>query len=78
MYGWDYLQLALGGGEDYCLLLTMSKNVFENVQKKFKEKFKTSLFNIGYVTKKPSKLIYHLNGEIIQGNYTHFSHFQEG
>lgn len=75
-YGWDTLELALTGGEDYCLLLTVSPDDFESIQHSFQNMFASPLFPIGQITPPLKKLIYHKHGEVIQMPYTNFDHFQ--
>lgn len=74
--GWDTLQLALTGGEDYCLLTTISSSCFKTVQSKFHKKFKTPLFPIGHITEDPSRLEYYRYGEALNINYKNFDHFE--
>lgn len=73
--GWDVFQLALTGGEDYCLLVTISPTFLETIQPKFQKKFETPLFSIGRITDGPNKLEYCRNGAVISINYKHFDHF---
>lgn len=73
--GWDALQLALAGGEDYCLLLTVSSEAFENLKDTFQRQFHRSLFAIGHINDSKDGLIYKRNGEEIQINYKTYSHF---
>lgn len=73
--GWDSLQLALTGGEDYCLLVTVSKDDFFNIQHAFQEQFKTPLFPIGSITDPPEQTVYHKQGQKFYPNYPNFSHF---
>jgi len=74
--GWDSLQLALTGGEDYCLLCTVSPDTFEVIQDSFQKKFGAPLFRIGRMTSQPNQLIYNENGKPIQKDYKNFDHFQ--
>ena len=73
---WDTLELALTGGEDYCLLFTISADSFESIQHSFQNTFGSPLFDIGYITSQLEELIYHKHGEVIQMPYTNFDHFQ--
>ncbi|MEI8364820.1 MAG: thiamine-phosphate kinase [Parachlamydiaceae bacterium] len=75
-HGWDTLELALTGGEDYCLLLTVSADAFESIQNSFQSTFRLPLFDIGHITSQSEELIYHRQGEVIQTRYTNFDHFQ--
>lgn len=73
--GWDALKMALVGGEDYSLLLTISKDAFASISNSFKKQFKTNLVDIGYITKR-SNLIYRKNGKTIKMHYANFDHFK--
>lgn len=75
-YGWDTLELALAGGEDYCLLFTVSADDFESIQHSFQNAFGSPLFTIGHITNQLGKLTYHKHGEVIQMPYKSFDHFQ--
>ncbi len=74
--GWDTLQLALTGGEDYCLLCTVSADDFDIIQNSFQKTFGLPLFSIGRITSQSSQLIYNENGKAFQTNYNNFDHFQ--
>jgi thiamine-monophosphate kinase len=74
-YNWDPLELALTGGEDYCLLLTVSANEFESIQHSFQKVFGLPLFDIGHIVSQ-EELTYHKHGEVIQTYYKNFDHFQ--
>jgi thiamine-monophosphate kinase len=73
-YHWDPLELALTGGEDYCLLLTVDSNAFQKIQRGFKKKFGTPLFEIGSIT--GSRLEYLNEGQRISLHYKNFDHFK--
>lgn len=75
--GWDILQQALVGGEDYCLLLTIDSNRFENIQYSFQEKFNSPLFAIGHIIPHPEELVYHQTGKPIQIHYVNYDHFKK-
>ena len=73
--GWDPLELALTGGEDYCLLLTVAPEAFGPIQQSFREQFGSLLFEIGCITENSPEIIYHNRGKTIQIDYTNFKHF---
>lgn len=75
-YGWDALQLALVGGEDYCLLLTISSDALKDIQHSFQKTFGSPLFAIGHITNELEEILYNKHGEKIQINYANFNHFQ--
>ncbi|MFW9878533.1 MAG: thiamine-phosphate kinase [Candidatus Thorarchaeota archaeon] len=73
--GWDSLQFALVGGEDYCLLFTVASDAFEKLQDSFKKTFNCSLFPIGKIDNHINEVTYHKNGKKIQLNYLQYNHF---
>ncbi len=73
---WDPLQLALTGGEDYCLLLTVAPESFENLQHAFEKTFGSSLFPIGRINDRSQELVYYKNGQKIPLDYANYNHFQ--
>lgn len=75
-YQWDPLKLAIAGGEDYCLLLTVSLEAFPEIQSSFRKQFGSVLHEIGRVTDQTSQLTYLQNGVLMQLDYTHFDHFK--
>lgn len=66
--GWDLLQLALTGGEDYCLLLTVAKESFERIQ--------SPLFPIGHITDRANELVYTKKGKEVQLQLDVYNHFR--
>ena len=49
-FGFDPLEYALSGGEDYTLLCTLAPEKAEEITQKFKKEFNRSLFRIGKAT----------------------------
>lgn len=75
--GWDALQLAIVGGEDYRLLFTVAAEACGQLQKDFQNEFKSPLFTIGHIQNEPNTLHYLKNGEPIQINYVCYDHFRK-
>lgn len=75
-YGWDPLEFALTGGEDYSLLLTISAEAFKDIQASFRDAFGTSLFAIGRIKAPPMEVSYCHHGKAVQMHYKFFDHFQ--
>jgi thiamine-monophosphate kinase len=73
---WDSLTLALNGGEDYCLLLTVSSSHLAALQQAFHQQFNTYLYEIGSITAETEKLIYQECGKDFQFKEENFDHFQ--
>lgn len=72
---WDPLQISLTGGEDYCLLFTVTPENFETLQEGFEKTFGEKLSVIGKITDKTERLVYLDKGREIQLNYASFDHF---
>lgn len=66
--GWDPLEIALTGGEDYCLLLTIE-------EESFTQKFKEILYPIGHITDQVGKIDYLKEGTSLQLKLKDFKHF---
>ena len=74
-YGWNAINLAAAGGEDYCLLCTISKEMFESISAGFWKKFKRDLYPIGTITNTNS-LEYYLKDKPVKLNKKGFDHFK--
>ncbi|MFA6916880.1 MAG: thiamine-phosphate kinase [Parachlamydiales bacterium] len=72
---WDPLKLALTGGEDYCLLLTIDSDAFPEIQYLFQMEFDSPLYEIGRITNS-QKLTYLKKGEVLPLKYYPFNHFE--
>lgn len=72
---WDALELALVGGEDYCLLLTVAPESCEKLQREFEQEFNRPLFPIGKITNQTHEVIYSKSGKKIQIDYSNYNHF---
>jgi thiamine-monophosphate kinase len=74
-YGWNSTKIAASGGEEYCLLLTMSGRNFKRISTQFKRKFKRPLFKIGKVVSANRKLVWIKSGGSATGAPSAFKHF---
>jgi thiamine-monophosphate kinase len=72
---WDPLDLAVNGGEDYCLLLTVDSGEFENISAAFEETFRRPLTAIGGTDDMAGDLRLFLNGKQVRCNGSGFHHF---
>lgn len=72
--GWSVNEMALTGGEDYCLLVTISGKDFEQISEEFKRKFLRPIYAIGRITD-PNQLIYKMNGKQVHLDLAPFNHF---
>jgi len=74
-YNWDPLEISASGGEDYCLLVTVEPDAYENLASEFKSKFNRELTNIGVIKDKDYGLQYIKNGikaQLKKHGYDHF------
>lgn len=74
-HGWDAIQLALTGGEDYCLLVTVSSDVFDSVRRNFQAKFGHSLYPVGRVIGQQGRIVYHREGKPVDMQPRRYDHF---
>lgn len=74
--GWNAMQLALTGGEDYCLLFTVPSEALDDLQNSYQKVFNAPFFTLGHITDKTNEILYSQKGEIIQMNYQRYDHFQ--
>ena len=75
-YGWNTYETAVGGGEDYCLMLTVSGNGFSGIKQAFEKKFGRPLFNIGRITDKTLNLEFKHGGKSVVFSKCGFDHFK--
>ena len=61
-YGFDPLEYALGGGEDYILLCTAAPKNADDIAQKFQSQFKRPLFRIGKTTAERQLEVVYANG----------------
>ena len=51
-FGFDPVEYALSGGEDYTLLCTVAPEIAEETESKYEAEFEKPLFRIGEITEK--------------------------
>lgn len=76
-YGWDLFDLAVNGGEDYCLLFTVANNKLAEVKSNYEQKFQTALFSIGRVKEKSYGLQFVRKGQELDMVGAGFDHFRK-
>jgi len=74
-YAWDSTTIALTGGEDYCLLLTLKPGSYEAIAGKFRKRFNKNLSVIGKIVPSRNGLSYKKEGKTIQLRARGFDHF---
>ncbi|MCF7885775.1 MAG: thiamine-phosphate kinase, partial [Candidatus Marinimicrobia bacterium] len=75
-YNWDAIDLAINGGEDYCLLFTVDASKFEILQADFKQMLKTNIYQIGSIKDNNFGLQYFNEGEMQDFSGQGFDHFK--
>ncbi|MCO5112713.1 MAG: thiamine-phosphate kinase [Bdellovibrionaceae bacterium] len=75
-YGWDKFELALSGGEDYCLLLTVAPENFATLVEGYNKKFNTSLWPIGKILPQTLSLTYTYQNKPHPISLKGFEHFK--
>lgn len=73
---WNSLDLALTGGEDYCLLVTIAPEAFDKIQLEFENNFAVSLKPIGHIISSPQTLSYMHDGRPLKLSVHSYSHFK--
>ncbi|RCK77745.1 MAG: Thiamine-monophosphate kinase [Ignavibacteriae bacterium] len=74
-YNWNKYELAATGGEDYCLLVTIDFNHFNEIADKFTRKFSRQLVMIGKILDSKSSFSYYLRGEKTSIKSIGYDHF---
>jgi thiamine-monophosphate kinase len=74
---WDALELALAGGEDYELLLTVAADEYPTIGKKFQDRFNKPLFAIGSIVEGDSKIHWMKNEAEYKFSKSGFDHFAQ-
>lgn len=73
--GWDIYELAATGGEDYCLLCSVSEEYYQEIADEYKKEFKRELYSIGVITNDHNELIYYKGGKSMKLAKHGFDHF---
>jgi thiamine-monophosphate kinase len=77
-FGFDPVEYALSGGEDYTLLCTLAPEYAEEIAAKFQSEFKRPLFRVGEITDKNRLEIIHPDGSSRPFTPTGWNHFKAG
>ncbi len=73
--GWDSLEAAFAGGEDYVLLATVAAEALDDLQKRYTETFGRELSVIGKITPGEPRITWTEGGVARVLNYHGFTHF---
>lgn len=74
-YGWDTTDLAVNGGEDYCLLFTADAANIKRILARFEKQTGRPFYIIGGITKEKGRIRLIKNGKKIKNPGTVFKHF---
>jgi thiamine-monophosphate kinase len=77
-FGFDPVEYALSGGEDYTLLCTIAPAEAEKIAGDFQSKFKRQLFRIGEITAQKKMAIIYPDGSSRPIALTGWDHFKAG
>lgn len=75
MMNWNMHELAACAGEDYCLLLTVDKEAYSNLNRHYNQKFGEHLFVIGEITKESQESVTYLKRGVLTLLSAGFDHF---
>ena len=75
-FGFDPVEYALSGGEDYTLLCTVAPEIAEEIQTKYQTEFKKPLFRIGEITEKKRLELIFPDGRTKPITPTGWNHFK--
>ncbi len=76
-YGWSPSEVAVAGGEDYCLLLAVEPRKFPQLAADFWRRFGWQLPLIGRITAKKGNLVYFQENKPVTFPQSGFNHFQK-
>jgi thiamine-monophosphate kinase len=72
---WNIDDMSVSGGEDYCLLLTIDKDCFQEISKNYQLKFNRPLFEIGKIITGSPEISFLKNNKKIEFIKKGFDHF---
>ncbi len=75
-YGWNARETGLSGGEDYCLMITVSPDAYEDLAGEYMHDFGKPLYKIGKITGKKGKPVFTRNGTLVDMEKHGFDHFK--
>jgi thiamine-monophosphate kinase len=75
VFDWNANEIALTGGEDYCLLVTVDPGQYNIISGNFEKEFHRTLPCIGIVTKEAEELKYFSDGKLVVFQEHGFDHF---
>ena len=74
---WNTYEIAVGGGEDYCLMLTVENHQFDYIKNNFSIHFGKPLYGVGKITGNSGTLTFKLKGKKFDLAKHGFDHFKD-
>ncbi len=74
-FGWNALELAASGGEDYHLLVTVARKEWKKTEREFRTIFNKPLYTIGLLTGGNSGIRWTMDGKEVKLGKEGFRHF---
>jgi len=75
-YGWNPVEKAISGGEDYCLMCTISEDDYPEIANHFQQHFSRPLYPIGKIIGKPGQIKFSSYGKSVDLASHGFDHFK--
>ncbi len=76
-YDWNPFKLAVSGGEDYVLLLTVNADHYDDTAQSFQHYFSKPLYAIGRISGGKPQIRFQHNGKEVSNLNKGYSHFRE-
>jgi thiamine-monophosphate kinase len=74
-YGWNAHEIGVTGGEDYCLMFTVSEKGFNKITRNYENEFKRPFYKIGRIKEASNGLTFFYEGKIIALKKHGWDHF---
>lgn len=74
-YGWNAVEMAAIGGEDYCLLACVEADAFSLLQEQYRLALKHPLYPIGKIAEAHNGLVFKTNNTAVKLTRKSFEHF---
>jgi thiamine-monophosphate kinase len=75
-YKWNAHEIGVSGGEDYCLMCTVSEENLDKIMSEYEKEFKRPIYNIGRITDNREDLTFMHAGKVIDLIKHGFDHFK--
>ena len=74
-YGWNALEMAVSGGEDYVLLFSVAPDNLDQIAGEFEKEFSRPLYPIGYLQDGENRIAYLKDKQEVKNLRDGYSHF---